>query len=299
MSFRSYLSDIKIDFMKPHKLAIMMSIFFMLASIILVCTKGLNFGIDFAGGILIEARIEGAYEISSVREILSEVVDEVQIQNTGEKDLLIRVSKSDEDQQIVIKNIQDALAKNFSQIQYRKVDYVGPQVGAELIIKGLLALCLSFVFIMIYVWVRFDWQFGLGGIFALLHDAIVTIGFYSITGLEFNLTSIAAVLTIIGYSINDSVVIYDRIRENLRRYKRMDLSDLINSSLNSTLSRTMLTAGVTLVSILGLILFGGENLFSFSVATFFGIVFGTYSSIYISAPILLYLDPRKKDEESK
>lgn len=299
MSFRSALSDIKIDFMKPHKLAIIMSIFFMLGSIILVCTKGLNFGIDFAGGILIEARIDSAYEISQVREILSQVVDEVQIQNTGEKDLLIRVSKSDEDQQILIKNIQDVLAKNFSQIQYRKIDYVGPQVGSELIMKGLMALCLSFVFIMIYVWIRFDWQFGLGGIFALLHDAIVTIGFYSITGLEFNLTSIAAVLTIIGYSINDSVVIYDRIRENLRRYKKMDLSDLINSSLNSTLSRTILTAGVTLVSILALILFGGENLFSFSVATFFGIVFGTYSSIYISAPILLYLDPRKKEEESK
>jgi preprotein translocase SecF subunit len=157
-------------------------------------------------------------------------------------------------------------------------------------------LFLSFVFIMIYIWIRFDWQFGLGGIFALLHDATVTIGFFSITGLEFNLTSIASILTIIGYSINDSVVIYDRIRENLRNYQKMDLQLLINSSTNSTLSRTILTASTTLISLLALILFGGEALFSFSVATFFGIALGTYSSIYISAPILLYFDPRKKDE---
>ena len=149
---------------------------------------------------------------------------------------------------------------------------------------------------MIYIWIRFDWQFGLGGIFALLHDAIVTLGFFSITGLEFNLTSIASILTIIGYSINDSVVIYDRIRENLRNYKKMDLIILINSSTNSTLSRTILTASTTLISLLALIFFGGEALFSFSVATFFGIALGTYSSIYISAPILLYFDPRKKDE---
>ena len=157
---------------------------------------------------------------------------------------------------------------------------------------------MSFIFIMVYIWIRFDWQFGFGGIFALLHDAIVTLGFYAITGLEFNLTSIAAILTIIGYSINDSVVIYDRIRENLRRYKKMDLSDLINSSANSTLSRTILTSGVTLISLLALIVYGGEVLFSFSVATFFGILVGTYSSIYISAPILIYLDPRKEEKNS-
>jgi len=149
---------------------------------------------------------------------------------------------------------------------------------------------------MIYIWVRFDWQFGLGGIFALLHDAIVTLGFFSITGLEFNLTSIASILTIIGYSINDSVVIYDRIRENLRKFSKIDLITLINSSTNSTLSRTILTASTTLISLLALIFFGGEALFSFSVATFFGIALGTYSSIYISAPILLYFDPRKKEE---
>jgi preprotein translocase subunit SecF len=281
--------------MKVHKIALVMSVVCMIGSIAVVMVKGLNFGIDFSGGILIEARISKDFDIAKVRESLKEIRD-VQIQNIDETDLLIRVAKSDEEQSVMVKRIQEILSKNFSEIEYRKVDYVGPQVGSELIIKGFLALLLSFVFIMIYIWIRFDWQFGFGGIFALIHDAILTLGFYSISGLEFNLTSIAAILTIIGYSINDSVVIYDRIRENMRRYRKMDFSDLINSSANSTLSRTVLTGGVTLASIAALIIFGGEALYSFSVATFFGIVIGTYSSVYISAPILIYMDPRKKEK---
>lgn len=295
--FRSGLSNRKIDFMKPHKLALIASVVAIVGSLILVGVKGLNFGIDFAGGILIEAKVDGDLDVAKVRELLSTQVKDVQIQNVDGQDLLIRVAKTDEEQSVVVKKIQEILAQNFSKIEYRKVDYVGPQVGSELIWKGFMALLLSFVFIMIYIWIRFDWQFGVGGIFALLHDAVLTLGFYSITGLEFNLTSIAAILTVIGYSINDSVVIYDRIRENLRRYKKMSLPDLINSSANSTLSRTILTSGITLISILALILFGGEVLYSFSVAAFFGIVVGTYSSIYISAPILLYFDPRKKEKD--
>jgi preprotein translocase subunit SecF len=299
-SLRSGLSHTKIDFMKLHKLALFMSVFCIVASLLLVFTKGLNLGIDFAGGILIEARMQENADVSAVREMLTTVVKDVQIQNIDQNnnrgDLLIRVAKADEEQSVVVKKIQEILNKNFSNVEYRKIDYVGPQVGAELIWKGFLALFLSFIFLMIYIWIRFDWQFGLGGIFALLHDAVLTLGFYSVSGLEFNLTSIAAILTIIGYSINDSVVIYDRIRENLRRYKKMDLSDLINSSTNSTLSRTVLTSGVTLVSLLALILFGGEALHSFSTAAFFGIIIGTYSSIYISAPILIYLDPRKEEK---
>jgi preprotein translocase subunit SecF len=268
----------------------------MIGSLILVFTKGLNYGIDFAGGILIEARIDENPDISKIREVLSNKINDIHIQESGENDVQIRVSKASQDQDKLIKKIQNILEENFTKVEYRKIDFVGPQVGSELIFKGFLALFLSFIFIMIYIWIRFDWQFGLGGIFALLHDAIVTLGFFSITGLEFNLTSIASILTIIGYSINDSVVIYDRIRENLRNYKKMDLIILINSSTNSTLSRTILTASTTLISLLALIFFGGEALFSFSVATFFGIALGTYSSIYISAPILLYFDPRKKDE---
>jgi len=283
--------------MKVHKLALVMSFFFMVASLVLVFTKGLNLGIDFSGGILIEARIEKGADIAILRKTLSREVKDVQIQNIGKIDFLIRVSKSGDNQAEMVKKIQQILSKKFNEIEYRKVDYVGPQIGSELIFKGFMALLLSFIFIMIYIWIRFDWQFGVGGIFAILHDAILTLGFFAITRLEFNLTSIAAILTVIGYSINDSVVIYDRIRENLRRYKKMDLAKLINSSANSTLSRTILTSGVTLISLLALILFGGEVLYSFSMATFFGIAVGTYSSIYVAAPILLYFDPRKKDQD--
>ncbi|MBU6141195.1 MAG: protein translocase subunit SecF [Proteobacteria bacterium] len=296
--FRSGLSNTKIDFMKPHKVALIASIVAIIGSLTLVGVKGLNFGIDFAGGILIEAKIVDDVDLTKVRELLSAEIKDVQIQNIDGKDLLIRVAKSDQEQSVLVKKIQEILGQNFSEIEYRKIDYVGPQVGSELIQKGFMALLMSFIFIMIYIWIRFDWQFGVGGIFALIHDVVLTLGFYSVTGLEFNLTSIAAILTIIGYSINDSVVIYDRIRENLRRFKKMELANLINSSANSTLSRTILTSGITLISILALVLFGGDVLYSFSVAAFFGIVIGTYSSIYISAPILIYFDPRKKDEVS-
>lgn len=294
--FRSFLADTKIDFMKVHKVALIASVVFIIASTALIFSKGLNFGIDFSGGILMEVRAPSA-TTQKMRGVLTHKVKDVQIQNIGEKDFLIRIAKSNDSkvsQAEEIKKIQEILNQNFAAIEYRKVDYVGPQVGSELIQKGFMALLMSFVFIMIYIWIRFDWQFGIGGIFALLHDSFLTLGFYAVTGLEFNLTSIAAILTVIGYSINDSVVIYDRIRENLRKYKKMDLVDLINSSLNSTLSRTVLTSGATLLSLLALVLFGGEVLKSFSQAALFGIFVGTYSSIYISAPILLYLDPRKK-----
>ncbi len=296
-SFRSSLSSANINFMSFHKIALTLSLISILVSLILVVVKGLNFGIDFAGGILVEVRIDKKVEISQVRKLLSAEIKDVQIQNVDNDGLLIRVSKTDEEQAVIVEKIQEILVNNFENIEYRKIDYVGPQVGSELVWKGFFALLLSFVFIMIYIWIRFDWQFGFGGIFALVHDAILTLGFFAVTGLEFNLTSIAAILTVIGYSINDSVVIYDRIRENLRRYKKMELGELLNSSINSTLSRTVVTSGVTLFSILALIIFGGEVLKSFSIATFFGIAIGTYSSIYISAPILLYFDPRKKDKD--
>ena len=284
-----------------HRLVIVISIISIIASVILIFTRGLNLGIDFSGGILIEARLSEKTDFSKLHEILNkDEFGEITIQNFDENDIIIRASNNkDENQGVVIKKIQAALSKSFSDVEYRKIDFVGPQVGGELIKSGLLALITSCLFIMIYIWIRFDWQFGLGAIAALFHDAMLTFGFFALTGLEFNLTSIAAILTIIGYSINDSVVIYDRIRENLRKFKKSDLSDLLNSSINSTLSRTVLTSGVTLVSIVALIIFGGEALRSFSIATFFGIIVGTYSSIYISAPILIYMDPRKKKEREK
>ena len=297
---RHALNNCRFDFMSIHKFALTLSIISIVGSLILVFTKGLNFGIDFAGGILIEANVtkdNNKIDVANLRQILSSQINDIHIQEAGENNIIIRVAKTALDQNIVTKKIQNILEENYK-VEYRKVDYVGPQVGSELIFKGFLALALSFIFIMIYIWIRFDWQFGIGGIFALIHDAIVTLGFFAITGLEFNLTSIAAILTIVGYSINDSVVIYDRIRENLRSYPKIDLIELINSSTNSTLSRTILTASTTLISLLALIFFGGETLFSFSAATFFGILIGTYSSIYISAPILLYFDPRQKKSKN-
>lgn len=291
------LENKQIDFMKMHKIAFAFSAVLVVCSLFFVFSRGLNFGIDFAGGILIEARLEEKPDVANLRKILVAKTKDAQIQNIGKNDLLIRVAKTDEDQGVTVKKIQETLNNSYPDITYRKIDYVGPQIGSELINKGFMALGISFFFILIYIWVRFDWQFGVGSIIALIHDTVITFGFFALTNLEFNVTSIAAILTIVGYSINDSVVIYDRIRENVRKYKKMELTTIINSSLNSTLSRTILTSGVTLFSLLALILFGGKVLFSFAAATFIGIAVGTYSSIYIAAPMLLYFKLRQEKDK--
>lgn len=294
MSFRSALSNLNFNLMKVHKSALTLSVFAVIISVFFLFSKGLNVGIDFSGGILMEVKIESEVDISDLRDVIAKDAYDVQIQNIDGENLLIRVGQSGDNQSDTVKKIQDLLSSKFSSIEYRKIDYVGPQIGSELVFDGILALFFSFFLIMFYIWIRFDWQFGIGGILALFHDAILTLGFYSISGLEFNITSIAAILTIIGYSINDSVVIYDRVRENLRKHKSMDMAQLLNASVNSTFSRTILTSGVTLFSLLALMIFGGDVLFSFSAATFFGILIGTYSSIYISVPVLLYIDPRQE-----
>lgn len=292
-------NNTKIRFMRLHKAVIAISSLLIILSISLILTKGFNLGIDFSGGVLMEIRSAEKIDVSKIRKLLdSNGIEKSDIQNFNENDVMIRLSKS-ENQEESIKKIQSILNQNIPNVEYRKIDSVGPQVGSELIKKGFLAIFFSFLSIMIYLWFRFDWQFGIGAVLAVVHDVVVTLGFFSLTGIEFNLTSIAAILTIIGYSMNDSVVIYDRIRENLRKFKKMDLSELIDSSLNSTLSRTMLTSGITLLSLIALVLFGGEVLRSFSLSVFFGIFIGTFSSIYISAPILLYLDPRKKEISNK
>lgn len=304
LKLRSIFSDTKFDFIGLSKVSTLLSAIFVIASLILVFSRGLNLGIDFTGGILIEARFEKDTSIAKLRDVLSSKIENSQIQNVkggsaNNSDFLIRIPSTNDKQSETVAKIQQLLNDNFSNIQYRKVDYVGPQIGLELIQKGFLALGLSFFFIMIYISMRFDWQFGIGAIITLIHDAILMLGFYSITQLEFNTTSIAALLTVIGYSVNDTVVIFDRIRENLRRFKKAALNDVINSSINSTLSRSVLTSGLTLLSLAALILFGGSVLLSFSLATFFGILIGTYSSIYISSSILLKYDPRLKQETQK
>ncbi|NDF11880.1 MAG: protein translocase subunit SecF [Proteobacteria bacterium] len=294
-----------LNFMRMKWLALGLSVFFIVATVVLVATKGLNFGIDFTGGVVVEMRTKDVVDLGHMREALSKYPElgEVNIQYFGsDNDILLRIQPqdvADGEQLKAVNHLKEILGNELkTEIEYRKVDYVGPQVGKELVTSGVMALGLALLAMMAYIWFRFEWQFGLGGIFALFHDAMVTVGFFCITGLEFNLTSIAAILTIIGYSINDSVVIYDRIRENLRKFKKMPLEELINLSVNETLSRTILTSSTTIITLIALVLLGGEVIKGFCLAMLFGIVVGTYSSIYISAPVLVFINPRQKSPEN-
>ena len=286
----------KIDFMGIRYINMGISLLLLLASIFLLSFKGLNFGIDFKGGTVIEAKLNEKAEFTPLYDMLNNLnLGEIHLQNLDSSNIMIKLgnhSGADQDQNITI--IKNALNTYFdNKIEYSKIEFVGPQVGEALIKDGILAMLFSFAGIMCYIALRFEWQYGLGIIIALTHDTIFTLGFMSVAGLEFDLTSIAAVLTVIGYSVNDSVVIYDRIRENILKYKKLSVQEMINLSINETLGRTMLTVLTTLISVAALIIFGGDKLHSFSITVFFGIVVGTYSSIYISAPILIHLGIKK------
>ncbi len=289
-------SDCKIPFMRLRWVGFVLSIALMVAAVVLLFTRGLTLGIDFTGGILMEMRAEKPVELAPLRTALGQGdFGEVSLQHFGdEHELLLRIQAQEgEDQAKKVEKVKSILAESIEgELDFRKIDYVGPSVGQELVQSAYISISLAFLAIMIYVWFRFEWQFGVGGILALVHDATMMLGFYLVTGFDFNLTSVAAILTIVGYSINDSVVIYDRIRENMRKYKQMGMLELLNLSINETLSRTVLTAGTTALAALALVVFGGESLRGFSAALLFGVVFGTYSSIYISAPILLYFNLR-------
>lgn len=280
----------KFDFMQMKRVSYGLSIILLFISVAWISIHQFNFGIDFIGGISIEVRASEEPDLAEMREVLGDLdIGEVVLQNFGtSKDLSIRVGVSSEENLMEnIALIKKTLQDNFSyEFDYRKVDFVGPQVGNQMIRSGAMAMILSFIAIMLYIWIRFEWHFGIGVLLALCHDVILSLGFMSITDYDFNLSTIAAILTIIGYSVNDSVVIYDRIRENLRKYSRKGAGDIINLSINETLSRTTITALTTLLANLALILLGGEAIRSFSVLVFFGIFIGTYSSIFISAPIL-------------
>lgn len=295
-------SKTSINFLGKRVVAISFSVIFLCTTFVLLFTKGLNFGIDFTGGILIESRFSNPPSISNLRSALNETnVGDISLQLFGsEQDVLIRIgnqSGGEKERLAAITVIKDALAANFDgDIDYRKVDYVGPKVGSELIKAGLISLALAFVGILLYIWLRFEWQYSLGAIIALFHDVILLFGFYSFTQLEFNLASIAAILTIIGYSINDSVVIFDRIRENLRKYKKMSIIDLLNVSINNNLSRTILTSGTTALALLALIFVAGHTMQSLTIPALFGIIVGTYSSIYIASPVLVYMKLRQEEK---
>ncbi|MDX1950204.1 MAG: protein translocase subunit SecF [Rickettsiales bacterium] len=294
------------NFIKYSPIVAFISLSLVIASLFLAFTKGFNFGVDFSGGIVFEVRPEKEISIGEVRKIFEKEskklpISEINIQEiVGSNDIMFRIGdKTNSDKQRIklVETLKVKILENLGdKTEFRKVDYVGPQVGKELVRDGAIAIILSFIGISIYVWFRFEWQYGFGAIIALIHDAIMVLGAYSFLGLEFNLASVAAILTVVGYSINDSVVIYDRIRENLRKYRKLELSEIINNSLNETLSRTILTVSTVLVALLALILLGGDALFSFSFAIFFGVLVGTYSSIYVSAPILLLLKLKRQGD---
>ena len=268
-------------------------------SAILFVAIGVNYGIDFRGGILIEVRTSGPADLGAMRAALSdEGLGEVALQEFGEPtDVLIRVERQEGDasaQQAAVEVVKQALARDVGgEIGYRRVEVVGPKVSGELIEAGVLALVLALGAMLIYIWLRFEWQFSVGAVAALGHDVLVTVGLFAVTGLDFNLATIAAILTIIGYSMNDTVVIFDRVRENLRKFKTMELGPLIDRSLNETLARTVVTSATTLLALLALRFIGGEVIESFTVAMIWGVVVGTYSSIFIACPALLYLKIRR------
>lgn len=293
-----YLSKApNIDFVKWRHLGFAVTIIGVLATAYFYATRGLDYGIDFAGGVVMELRTDTTADLGKMRDLLAKSsMPDATFQNIdSDTQVLLRIRpQGDQSQAHVAAEVKRILDEGYgATVTYERVDYVGPQVGEELVLSSVLALGLCMIAIMIYLWVRFEWQFGVGGILAMVHDLILTVGFYAFTGMEFNLTSVAALLTVIGYSINDSVVIYDRLRENMRKYKTMPIGELINRSVNETLARTILTGGTVLLALTALIGYGGDVLLGFSAAMFFGTVVGTYSSIVISALFLLYFNPRK------
>ena len=288
--------DTSINFLSKTKLFVSLSLIFVIASIFLLFSRGLNFGIDFNGGTLIEVqKISGNADVSEMRSRLGQLdLGNIQLQEFGKKtDLLIRVEQlSDEEgaQQVIIAKISEVVGMDY---EVRRIEVVGPKVSAELIKKGIIAVISAVISVLIYIWFRFEWQFGIGAIFALVHDIIITIGVFSLFQLEFNLSIIAALLTIVGYSLNDTVVIYDRIREELRKYKKMPIIELINQALNLTLSRTLMTSITTLLALFSLYLFGGEVIKGFTFAMIWGVLIGTYSSIFVASPILIGLNIKR------
>jgi len=273
-----------------------LSIAIVIISLFLLSFKGLNFGIDFKGGTLIELRsTDDRINVSSLRDNLNAInLGDVSVKKFGnDTDFLIKFENNSNKN--VIEQIKISLDKSFgNQFDFRRVENVGPKVSAELLKSGVIAISIALILMLIYIWIRFEWQFSLGAIAALFHDVIVTLGMFSLLGLEINLSIIAAVLTIVGYSMNDTVVIFDRVRENLKKYSDIKIFELTNFSINETLSRTLITSITTLLALFSIFFFGGEILKGFSLAMIFGVIFGTYSSIYIANTILVRLNVSQK-----
>ena len=282
------------NFEKNFKLANISSLFLVLASVFMISFKGLNFGIDFKGGTLIELRCDSKnIQISDVRASFNNLnLGDVNVKEFGKKgDYLIKFERKNFDEKnsikIIKENVKNKLQGN---IDFRRVENVGPKVSKELLESGLLAISLALAAMLFYIWVRFEWQFSIGSIIAIFHDVLITIGLFSLLSLEINLSIVAAVLTIVGYSMNDTVVIYDRIRENLIKYSSLKIGEISNKSINETLSRTVITSTTTLLALISIFILGGEILKGFSLAMIIGVIIGTYSSIFVASPILKYLN---------
>ena len=282
------------DFYKKMNL---LSLSLIILSILILIIKGLNFGVDFKGGTLIEIRTENKITIGDIRQsLLNMQLGDVTVKKFGKQnDYLVKIEKSEINDPNFVESVKDRLSLDLqSSINFRRVENVGPKVSSELLMDGLLAITLSLAAMLIYIWIRFEWQFSLAAIIALVHDVVITLGIFSFLSYEINLSIVAAVLTIVGYSMNDTVVIFDRIRENLKKYSKISILDISNTSTNETLSRTLITSITTLLALFSIYIFGGAILKGFSFAMIIGVIVGTYSSIFVATPILNYTNVSQK-----
>ena len=293
-----------IPFINWHLRMFVLSAVLVVASAVLYFGPGLNTGIDFEGGILIEVGTEQPADIGAMRTALSGLgLGEVALQEFGSPtEVLIRVERQpgdEEAQNLAVNAVKQRISQEFGKVSYRRVEFVGPKVSGELVLAALQAVAFAVIAMLIYIWLRFEWQYSIGAVIALVHDVVLTLGMFALTRIEFNLASVAAILTIVGYSINDTVVVYDRVRENLRKYKQLDMAALLNLSINDTLARTTMTSLTTLLALLALFVFGGEVIRGFAFAMIWGVVVGTYSSIFIAAPLLLVLKLQRGTGDDK
>ena len=291
-----------INFVSQFKNANIVSIIIFIISIILIAFKGLNYGIDFKGGTLIELRTDESIDTSLIRESLKTMnLGDVNVKRFGKKgDYLIKVEQKNTSNSSLIPEIKKTLSDYLNtEVDFRRVENVGPKVSSELLHSSVIAISLALAAMLFYIWVRFEWQFSVGSIIALFHDVIITLGIFSLLSLEINLSIIAAVLTIVGYSMNDTVVIYDRIRENLLKYNKITISDIANLSINETLTRTIITSVTTLLALFSIYILGGEILKGFSFAMILGVIIGTYSSIFVASPILRFFNVSYKTLEKE
>ena len=291
-----------INFVSKFKKANIFSLIIFILSVIFISFKGLNYGIDFKGGTLIELRTDTSINASAIRDSLKSMnLGDINVKKFGkEGDYLIKVEQKNSNNSNLIPEIKKTLADNLNaDVDFRRVENVGPKVSSELLESSIIAISLALAAMLFYIWIRFEWQFSIGSIIALFHDVTITLGIFSVLSLEINLSIIAAVLTIVGYSMNDTVVIYDRIRENLLKYTKISISDISNLSINETLSRTIITSVTTLLALISIYILGGEILRGFSFAMILGVIIGTYSSMFVASPVLKFLKVSYKTLEKE